>query len=290
MKRKTLFPKKKSFEILRSSFTYRPRRLEALIGFLENKDNDDVQMAIAGLLANLSKLEREITMKLIELGGLDAIISVLKIGKMEAKKYALSALFRFTDPTNIESRCDLVKRGICPLLLDFLNTSSVTGKARITAIIGDLSMSTPKLTIISKPTGCWFFKSSHVPLCSAHGSVCSGTNSIMAEAVGLLENVFVSKEMVEYYRLYRAKKSTQKIVEDHVKDLKKKAIDVSKAITVSNEIDEVTIEYHPNQDESYTKMNIFKENIIIKASVCCDDQLELFPKLIQVLKRLRLNS
>ncbi|XP_061339031.1 U-box domain-containing protein 44-like [Gastrolobium bilobum] len=246
-------------------YLLRPRRLEALIGFLENDDNDNVQMAAAGLLANLPKSERELTMKLIELGGLDAIISILKTGKMEAKENALSALFRFTDPTNIDSQRDLVKRGIYPLLVNFLNTGSVTAKARAAAFIGDLSMSTPKLTVVSKSTSCWFFKSSRVPLCSAHGSVCSvtdtfclleanalpgliklllgevhatayeaiqtlstlvledfpqrgarvlhesnairplldilnwGTDSLKAEALGLLEKVFVSKEMVEHY-------------------------------------------------------------------------------------------
>ncbi|KAG4983665.1 hypothetical protein AAZX31_10G169300 [Glycine max] len=246
-------------------YLFRPRRLEALIGFLENEENANVQIAAAGLLANLPKSERELTMKLIELGGLDAIISILKTGKMEAKENALTALFRFTDPTNIESQRDLVKRGIYPLLVDFLNTGSVTAKARAAAFIGDLSMSTPKLTVVPKPTGCWLFRSSRVPLCSAHGSVCSvnttfclleakalpglikllhgevhataceaiqtlstlvledfpqrgarvlheynairsimdilnwGTDSLKAEALGLLEKVFVSKEMVEYY-------------------------------------------------------------------------------------------
>lgn len=246
-------------------YLFKPRRLEALIGFLENDDNDNVQMAAAGLLANLPKSERELTTKLIEMGGLDAIISILKTGKMEAKENALSALFRFTDPTNIESQRDLVKRGIYPLLVDFLNTGSITAKAIAAAFIGDLSMSTPKLTVISKPSGCWFFKSSRVPLCAAHDSVCSvtttfclleanalpglikllhgevhatayeaiqtlstlvleehpqrgarllheknamrplleiltwGSESLKAEALGLLEKVFVSKEMVEYY-------------------------------------------------------------------------------------------
>ncbi|KAK7278386.1 hypothetical protein RJT34_23414 [Clitoria ternatea] len=246
-------------------YLFKPRRLEALIGFLENEDNDNVQMAAAGLLANLPKSERELTTKLIELGGLDAIISILKSGKMEAKENALSALFRFTDPTNIESQLDLVKRGIYPLLVDFLNTGSITAKARAAAFIGDLSMSTPKRAVVSKPTGCWFIKSSRVPLCSAHGSVCSasttfclleanalpglikllygevhatayeaiqtlstlvleeypqrgarvlhesnairplldilnwGTESLKGEALGLLEKVFVSREMVDYY-------------------------------------------------------------------------------------------
>ncbi|KAI4345722.1 hypothetical protein L6164_012820 [Bauhinia variegata] len=246
-------------------YLFRPRRLEALVGFLENDDNNDVQMAAAGLIANLPKSERELTMKLIELGGLDAIISILKTGTMEAKENALSALFRFTDPTNIESQRDLVKRGIYPLLVNFLTTGSITAKARAAAFIGDISMSSPKLTDVSKATGCWCFRSSLAPLCLAHGSVCSvsttfclleanalpglvnllhgevhataygaiqtlstlvledcpqrgarvlheadgimplleilvwGSDALKAETLGLLEKIFVSKEIVEYY-------------------------------------------------------------------------------------------
>ncbi|XP_054822608.1 U-box domain-containing protein 43-like [Prosopis cineraria] len=245
-------------------YLFRPRRLEALVGFLETDDNE-VQMAAAGLLANLPKSEKELTMKLIELGGLDAIICILKTGIMEAKENALSALFRFTDPTNIESQRDLVKRGIYPLLVNFLSTGSITAKARAAAFIGDLSLSTPMLTVSAESTGCWCFRSSRVPLCPAHSSVCSvsntfclleakalpglvnllcgevdvtayeaiqtlstlvledypqrgarvlhewnaikplldiltwGSDSLKAEALGLLEKVFVSKEMVESY-------------------------------------------------------------------------------------------
>ena len=77
---------------------------------------------------------------------------------------------------------------------------------------------------------------------------------------------------------------------DHVKDLKRKAMDVSRALTVPTETDEVTIEYDPGQDESFTSVNKFKDNIVIKASVCCDDRPELFSELIQVLKGLRLTA
>jgi hypothetical protein len=246
-------------------YLFRPRRLEALVGFLENDENNDVQVAASGLLANLPKSERKLTMQLINLGGLDAIINILKNGTMDAKENALSALFRFTDPTDIESQRDLVKRGIYPLLVNFLNTGSVTAKARAAAFIGDLSMSTPKLTVASKSTFSWCFRSSRASLCSAHGSICNvnstfclleanalpglikllqeevhatayeaiqtlstlvledfpqrgarvlhesnamrpllnilnwGSDSLKAEALGLLEKVFVSKEMVDYY-------------------------------------------------------------------------------------------
>lgn len=246
-------------------YLLKPKRLEALVGFLENGNNSDVQMAAAGLLANLPKSEVPLTMKLIELDGLHAIINLLKSGTMEAKEHALSALFRFTDPNNVESQRIVVQQGAYPLLVSFLRVGTVTAKARAAALIGNLSMSSPKLTIVSKKTGCWCFRTSRVPLCPAHGGICNvedsfclleakalpylvkllheeveatayeaiqtvstlvqdsclqkgvnvlheaeaikpvleilswGTDSLKEEALGLLEKVFVSREMVENY-------------------------------------------------------------------------------------------
>lgn len=246
-------------------YLLKPKRLEALVGFLENDSNGDAQMAAAGLLANLPKSETSVTMKLIELDGLDAIINILRSGTIEAKENALSALFRFTDPENLESQRIVVEQGAYPLFVNFLKTGSVTAKARAAALIGNLSTSTPKLTVGPKQPGCWRFWRPRVPLCSAHGAICSvnttfclleanalphlvkllqgevdatafeaiqtlstlvqesspnkganvlheadaikpvmgiftwGTDSLKEEALGLLEKVFCSREMVESY-------------------------------------------------------------------------------------------
>ncbi|OMO95612.1 Armadillo [Corchorus olitorius] len=245
-------------------YLLKPKRLEALVGFIENGNNSDVQMAAAGLLANLPKSEISLTTKLIELDGLNAIINILKSGTMEATENALSALFRFTDPANVESQRSVVQQGAYPLLVSFLKVGSVTARARAAALIGNLSMSSPKLTIMSKRTGCWCFRTSSVPLCPAHGGICDvdtsfclleaqalplivklldeeieatayeaiqtlstlvqdfpqkganvlhdadaikpiinilswGTDSLKEEALGLLEKVFLSKDMVDIY-------------------------------------------------------------------------------------------
>ncbi|XP_050372067.1 U-box domain-containing protein 44-like [Argentina anserina] len=158
-------------------YLLKPRRLEALVGFLENDEKGDVQMAAAGLLANLPKSEISLTIKLIELGGHTAIINILRRGNMKAKENALSALFRFTDPTNLESQRMLVEGGAYPLLVNVLRSSSVTAKARAAALIGNLSTSSQKLSAASKPTGYWCFKASSGPLCPAHGGICSVTST-----------------------------------------------------------------------------------------------------------------
>lgn len=247
-------------------YLLKPKRLEALVGFLENDDKGDVQKAAAGLLANLPKSEVTLTMKLVELDGLIALINIIRTGDMESKENALSALFRFTDPTNLESQRIVVELGAYPLLVNLLRTGSVTAKARAAALIGDLSMSSPKLVIVSNPTGCWCFRPTRPNLCPAHGGICGvtttfcllkanalpslvellhgetpataheaihtlstlvqegspnrganvlheadaiqpvieilsrGTDSLKEEALTLLEKVFLSRDMVEYYK------------------------------------------------------------------------------------------
>ncbi|KAJ9189917.1 hypothetical protein P3X46_001165 [Hevea brasiliensis] len=151
----------------------KPKRLEALVGFLENDDKGDVQKAAAGLLANLPKSEVTLTMRLIELDGVNALINIIRTGDIEAKENALSALFRFTDPTNLESQHIVVEQGAYPLLVNLLRTGSVTAKARAAALIGDLSKSSPKLVIVSNPTGCWCFRPTRPKLCPAHAGICS---------------------------------------------------------------------------------------------------------------------
>ncbi|KAL2530756.1 U-box domain-containing protein 43 [Forsythia ovata] len=248
-------------------YLLKPRRLEALVGFLENCDKNDVQMAAVGLLANLPKSETSLTEKLIELGGLKAIINILRSGTMEAKENALSALFRFTDPTNLKSQHIVVELGAYPLLIDLLKVDSITAKARAAALIGDLSMRSQELSAEFKEPGCWCIYRARVPVCQAHGGACSvsstfcllqanalpdliqllrgkehatayeaiqtlstlvpeespqrganvlhesdairpvievlswGSESLKAEALGLLEKVFMSKEMVDLYGL-----------------------------------------------------------------------------------------
>ncbi|XP_065868299.1 U-box domain-containing protein 43-like [Euphorbia lathyris] len=154
-------------------FLLKPKRLEALVAFLENNEKSYVQKAAAGLLANLPKSEVTLTVKLIELNGLNALVNIIKNGAMEATENALSALFRFTDPTNLDSQQTLVEQGAYPLLVNLLRNGSVTAKARAAALIGDLSMSSPMLVDAANTSGCWCFGPKGAHLCPAHGGICS---------------------------------------------------------------------------------------------------------------------
>lgn len=179
-------------------YLLKPRRLEALVGYLENKINSDVQVAAAGLLANLPKSEESLTQKLIESNGLNAIINILRIGKMEAKENALSVLFRFTDPKNIETQRIVVDLGVFPLLVDFLEFGSVVAKARAAALIGNLSSSTQKLIVTTRKVGkfkCFFQGYDH--MCLAHEGRCSVNMTFcMLEAKALPKMVSLLQEKV----------------------------------------------------------------------------------------------
>lgn len=77
----------------------------------------------------------------------------------------------------------------------------------------------------------------------------------------------------------------------HVKDLKLKAMEVSKRFTIPTEVDEVTVDCdHPQAAASATNVNKSKGNIFIKASICCEDQPELYREIIRVLKNLGLTT
>lgn len=171
-------------------YLLKPRRLEAFVKILENHKKGDAQMASAGVIANLPKSEILLTQKLIEFDGLKAIVDILRSGSLEAKENALSALFRFTDPTNLESQKIVVELGVYPLLVDFIKDGSVTSKARAAALIGDLSMRSLELTVVSKGVGCcFFFPGRRVPRCPAHGGVCSVTKSFCLLAADALPHL-----------------------------------------------------------------------------------------------------
>ncbi|KAI3693143.1 hypothetical protein L6452_32973 [Arctium lappa] len=174
-----------------AEFLLKPRRLEAFVGLLENSTKGDVQKAAVGLLANVPKSEVILTRKLIELEGLKAIIEILESGNMEAKENALSALFRFTDPTNFEAQKMVVELGTYDLLVEFLKNGSVTAKARAAALIGDLSMRSSELSMA--PTTrrwCFCFGGTRAAICAAHGGLCTVNGTFcLLEAKALPELV-----------------------------------------------------------------------------------------------------
>ncbi|KAK6929491.1 Myc-type, basic helix-loop-helix (bHLH) domain [Dillenia turbinata] len=79
-------------------------------------------------------------------------------------------------------------------------------------------------------------------------------------------------------------------VVDHVKELKRRASEVYKVLTLPTEVDEVTVDCELDQDFPPSNIDQSKSCIFIKASLCCDDRPELFSELIQALKGLKLTT
>ncbi|KAL3630571.1 hypothetical protein CASFOL_023555 [Castilleja foliolosa] len=68
-------------------------------------------------------------------------------------------------------------------------------------------------------------------------------------------------------------------VVDHVKEQSKLSKELGKSSTIPTETDEVTIEFHSNDDDEDEEQNVY-----MKASICCDDRPELFTELNGVVK------
>lgn len=73
-------------------------------------------------------------------------------------------------------------------------------------------------------------------------------------------------------------------VVEHVKELKRRTLEVSKIMSIPTDIDEVTI-FDCNVDEQQSSTT---GNIVIGVSICCDDRPELFSELNQAMEGLRL--
>ncbi|KAK3229591.1 hypothetical protein Dsin_001472 [Dipteronia sinensis] len=83
---------------------------------------------------------------------------------------------------------------------------------------------------------------------------------------------------------------------EHVKDLKLRAMEISKTVTIPTEMDEITVDCDCDDDDddaTSTPTNgnkIKNRNLLIKASVCCEDQPEVFREIIRALKALKLTT
>lgn len=74
-------------------------------------------------------------------------------------------------------------------------------------------------------------------------------------------------------------------VVDHVKDLKRKALEISKVFNLPSDYDEVTVDCDFDPTTRYKN----NESIVIKVSVCCEDQPQLFSELVRALNGMRIS-
>ncbi|KAK4789475.1 hypothetical protein SAY86_016779 [Trapa natans] len=83
---------------------------------------------------------------------------------------------------------------------------------------------------------------------------------------------------------------------DKVKDLKRKASEISKSSLVPTETDEVNIDLEVPESSGLdiaswgSNRSSSSNSVLIRASVCCDDRPELFGELMRVLRGMRLTT
>ncbi|KAH9541835.1 hypothetical protein CY35_14G086500 [Sphagnum magellanicum] len=70
--------------------------------WLKERGKDNIQVAAAGILANLPLEDEVLTRSLVDAGVLSELVSVLQSRNEKAQESAISALMRFTDASNIE--------------------------------------------------------------------------------------------------------------------------------------------------------------------------------------------
>lgn len=85
-------------------------------------------------------------------------------------------------------------------------------------------------------------------------------------------------------------------VVEQVRDLKRKASEISNFLSIPTEIDEVTVEYHtdvqqssPTISRNHHKSNK-KDESLLKVTLCCEDRPDLINELVRALKGLKLTT
>lgn len=191
----SLFSQRDPHEI--TEFLLQQSRLKEFVYFLEEESRSDVQIAAVGVLAHLPKSNEGLTKNLIELNVLPMIFKILKCGNIEGKENALGALFRFSDPANIDAQRMIVDLGAYPLFVSILKCGTVTAKERAAILIAKLSLSSPKLAVVPVMTSCKFFRRTRIPVCEAHGGLCTvATSFCLLKANALPDLVKLLQERV----------------------------------------------------------------------------------------------
>uniref|UniRef100_A0A0D6R3I9 RING-type E3 ubiquitin transferase n=1 Tax=Araucaria cunninghamii TaxID=56994 RepID=A0A0D6R3I9_ARACU len=180
-----------------SDFLISEKRFDLFVSFLEDNSRSDIQAAAAGILATFPDSDSKVTAALIKADALPAIIQVLKNGSPKAKENAAGALLRFTDPSDLENQHMVVELGAYPILINLLYSGTILAKSRAAFAIGNLSLSTPRLSVAPSVTGCWCFKPAQPLACRVHRGPCDVRTTfclVKADALPGLVNLLQEKE------------------------------------------------------------------------------------------------
>ncbi|GLJ33167.1 hypothetical protein SUGI_0667810 [Cryptomeria japonica] len=180
-----------------SHFLLNGNKFELFVTFLEDDSRGDIQAAAAGILSTLPASDGKVTDALIKAEALPAIIQVLNNGSPNAKENAVGVLLRFTDPSSLETQHMVVHSGAFPLLVNLLYSGTILAKSRAAFAIGNLSLSTARLSVAPTVNGCWCFKPVPPPVCRVHLGPCDVKTTfclVKADALPGLVNLLQERE------------------------------------------------------------------------------------------------
>ena len=175
-----------------SVFLLNKNKLHIFVSFLEDDTKGDVQAATAGILANLPASDSKLNAALIESEALPTDIKVMKSGTSDAKENAVGTLLRFTDPSSKVTQHTVVQLGAYPILISLLHSGTMLAKTKAAFAIGNLSLSSPQLSVAPVVNGCLCFMSAKPPVCRVHRGPCDVKTTfclVKADALSVLVNL-----------------------------------------------------------------------------------------------------
>jgi pentatricopeptide repeat protein len=184
--------KKNGLSLDKYSYNYWMKSYAAL------SDMDKVEEVLNEIiLANLPASDSKLTASLIEYEALPTIIKVMKNGTFDAKENAVGALLRFTDPSSVGTQHTVVNLGAYPILISLLHSGTMLAKTKAAFAIGNLSLSSPYLSVAPIVNGCLCFMSTKPPVCRVHRGPCDVKTTfclVKANALSALVNLLQERE------------------------------------------------------------------------------------------------
>jgi hypothetical protein len=167
--------------------------------WLKERGKANVQVAAAGILANLPLEDEVLTRSLVDAGVLSELVSVLQSVNEKAQESAISALMRFTDASNIKIQQALASLDILPLLVTLLSSGTAFAKTKAAMALRNFSISTMCLSVEPPMTlSCLCFSPAQPSVCRVHPGNCDVRTTfclVKAEAIPAL--VLLVKEKAE---------------------------------------------------------------------------------------------
>ncbi|KAJ7296078.1 hypothetical protein O6H91_Y146100 [Diphasiastrum complanatum] len=147
--------------------------VKTLVWMLGDNVREEVRVAVAGLLGSFPVEDRNLTKALTDADAIPALVSMLQGTSSRTRESSISALTRFTDPSDRQIQQFLADLDVHKLLVNALNFGTKLAKVRAALALANFSKSTPGLSEARVSHYCSCFKASPPPLCRVHLGICS---------------------------------------------------------------------------------------------------------------------